>query len=223
MLQSEMSGYQHEPFPINLVAEQTHQSDIDNSTNNLNVANDNRRERTLANLRRRYRSRDSPSNNEPDLEEGKVSILPSVEAEGQKTEGNLSLDATVKSETEMSSQRNLPLSITHRSNFIRTTDDRFREKFKNLIRSSAEGASNAHLPDKMQTKKDEGDVTRAKCYEHPLPTANHSSYIRKPDDKLREKFRNLIRSPADGIPEVHVIGELSEGTGFKDTYVSCKW
>jgi len=58
-----------------------------------------------------------------------------------------------------------------------------------------------------------------------LPIVQHksSSYIRtKPDEKLRDKFRSRIRSPADGIPEVHFIGEVCEGVGFKDTYVSCK-
>lgn len=60
-----------------------------------------------------------------------------------------------------------------------------------------------------------------------LPIMHASSnYIRaKPDEKLREKFKKRIRSPADMIPEVHFIGEVSEaeGVGFKDTYVSCKW
>ena len=52
----------------------------------------------------------------------------------------------------------------------------------------------------------------------------HSSYIRKkPEEKLKEKFKNRLRSVADGIPEVHFIGEVCEGIGFKDTFVSCKW
>ena len=50
-----------------------------------------------------------------------------------------------------------------------------------------------------------------------------SNYIRaKTDEKLREKFKKRIRSPADMIPEVHFLGELSEGVGFKAS-VSCKW
>jgi len=58
----------------------------------------------------------------------------------------------------------------------------------------------------------------------PVVQHNSSSYIRaKPDEKLRDKFRSRIRSPADGIPEVHFVGEVCEGVGFKDTYVSCKW
>ena len=58
----------------------------------------------------------------------------------------------------------------------------------------------------------------------PIVQQNSSSYIRaKPDEKLRDKFRSRIRSPADGIPEVHFIGEVCEGVGFKNTYVSCKW
>mmetsp|Transcript_7537 Transcript_7537/g.16294 ORF Transcript_7537/g.16294 Transcript_7537/m.16294 type:complete len:290 (+) Transcript_7537:156-1025(+) len=56
-----------------------------------------------------------------------------------------------------------------------------------------------------------------------LPIIHQPNYIRKPDEKLREKFKNRLRSSADGIPEVHFIGEVSEGIGFKDTYVSCKW
>ena len=56
-----------------------------------------------------------------------------------------------------------------------------------------------------------------------LPIIHHSNYIRKPDEKLREKLKSNIRHPADGIPEVHFIGEICEGVGFKDTFVSCKW
>jgi len=57
-----------------------------------------------------------------------------------------------------------------------------------------------------------------------LPIINQTNYIRKPDEKLREKFKNIIRSPADGIPEVHILGEISEGIGFKaNKFISCKW
>lgn len=56
-----------------------------------------------------------------------------------------------------------------------------------------------------------------------LPIVHHTNYIRKPDERLREKFKNRLRSVADGIPEINFIGELSEGVGFKDTFVSCKW
>lgn len=57
-----------------------------------------------------------------------------------------------------------------------------------------------------------------------MPLLNHSSYIRRPpDEKLKEKFKSKLRSVADGIPEVHFIGEVVEGVGFKDTFVSCKW
>lgn len=57
-----------------------------------------------------------------------------------------------------------------------------------------------------------------------LPIMHQSNYIRRqPDEKLREKFQLRERSMADGIPEVHFIGEVTEGIGFKDTYVSCKW
>ncbi|KAL7482053.1 hypothetical protein ACHAW6_007739 [Cyclotella cf. meneghiniana] len=53
---------------------------------------------------------------------------------------------------------------------------------------------------------------------------HHSNYIRRPpDQRLKDKFKNKLRSVADGIPEVHFIGEVVEGCGFKDTFVSCKW
>eukprot|EP00804_Cyclotella_cryptica_P018520 CCRYP_004343-RA/>CCRYP_004343-RA protein AED:0.47 eAED:0.37 QI:0/0/0/1/1/0.66/3/0/216 len=53
---------------------------------------------------------------------------------------------------------------------------------------------------------------------------HHSNYIRRPpDERLKEKFKNKLRSVADGVPEVHFIGEVVEGIGFKDTFVSCKW
>ncbi|KAL7543302.1 hypothetical protein ACHAXR_012701 [Thalassiosira sp. AJA248-18] len=56
------------------------------------------------------------------------------------------------------------------------------------------------------------------------PITHHSNHIRKPDEKIREKFKDRLRSVADGIPEVHFIGEVTEGVGFKkDTFVSCKW
>lgn len=58
----------------------------------------------------------------------------------------------------------------------------------------------------------------------PMPMMHHSNYIRRPpDQRLKDKFKNKLRSVADGIPEVHFIGEVVEGCGFKDTFVSCKW
>ncbi len=248
-----MSDNQLEPFPTNPSAVQTRlvpdQRDLESNTDtgiinrndHRNQAEEDSRERTITALRRRYRRRDALYK-EPDLEEGKISYLPPVISEDQGTTGygalstRHTLETTVSSEAVVStSQRNLHLPIMHRSNFNRKSDDKFREKFKNLIRSSAEGASESPLLDKMQTKTEDavciatrsnqdavGVATRSKRND-PMPIVHQSSYIRKPDEKLREKYRNLIRSPADGIPEVHIIGELSEGTGFKDTYVSCKW
>jgi hypothetical protein len=56
-----------------------------------------------------------------------------------------------------------------------------------------------------------------------MPLMHHSNYIRKPpDEKLKDKFKQL-RAVAEGVPEVHFIGELMEGVGFKDTFASCKW
>ena len=224
-----MSENQREPVPTNPSAEQTRQvpdqRDLESNTDtgiiNRNQAEDSR-ERTLTSLRRKYRSRDA-LNKEPDLEEGKVSYLPPVKSEEQETTGHDALSTRLSLETS-TSQRDPPLPIMNRPNFIRKSDDKFREKFKNLIRSAAEGASETPLLGKMQTKTEDSVCisTRSKCND-PMPIVHQSSYIRKPEDKLREKFRNLIRSPADGIPEVHIIGEVSEGTGFKDTYISCKW
>ena len=56
----------------------------------------------------------------------------------------------------------------------------------------------------------------------PLPVVHLPEHIRQPDERLRDKFRNRLRSAAD-VPEVHFVGEVTEGVGFKDTYVSCKW
>ena len=55
-----------------------------------------------------------------------------------------------------------------------------------------------------------------------LPVAHLPEHIRKPDKRLRDKFRNRLRSAA-GIPEVPFIREVTKGVDFKDTYVSCKW
>eukprot|EP00970_Alexandrium_tamarense_P014341 scaffold4049_cov204-Alexandrium_tamarense.AAC.28 len=57
-----------------------------------------------------------------------------------------------------------------------------------------------------------------------LPLMQNLNYIRKlPDAKLKEKFKHRLRSVADSIPEVHFIGEICEGIGFNDSFVSCKW
>lgn len=57
----------------------------------------------------------------------------------------------------------------------------------------------------------------------PSPMLSSSSIRRKPEDKLKKRFSYRLRRASDDIPEVHFIGELSEGIGFKGTYVSCKW
>lgn len=76
------------------------------------------------------------------------------------------------------------------------------------------------IDDGTSKKTDDG---KTQCRRSSLPIMHRSNYIRKPDERLREKFKNRLRSSADGIPEVHFIGEVTEGVGFKDTYVSCKW
>lgn len=53
---------------------------------------------------------------------------------------------------------------------------------------------------------------------------SQSSYIRRgPDEKLKEKFDTKLRGVVDEMPEIHFIGEVIEGAGFNDTFVSCKW
>lgn len=110
------------------------------------------------------------------------------------------------------------------------------ESNENDIQPKAEGPENVKGP-RSRSSRHSGltaqptvdDATsktieeRAIQHDIQLPLIHHSTFVRKPDEKIREKFKDLIRSPADGIPEVHILGELSEGVGFKDTFVSCKW
>lgn len=57
-----------------------------------------------------------------------------------------------------------------------------------------------------------------------MPMMHQSNYIRRPpDEKLKDKFNSKYRGVADDVPEVHFIGEVVEGVGFNDTFVSCKW
>lgn len=36
-------------------------------------------------------------------------------------------------------------------------------------------------------------------------------------------MKNCLRTVADGIPEVHFIGEIRSGIGFQWAFASCKW
>ena len=56
-------------------------------------------------------------------------------------------------------------------------------------------------------------------------TSSSRSYTlrRKPEDKLKARLSHRLRRAADDIPEVHFLGEIKEGIGFKGTSVSCKW
>jgi septal ring factor EnvC (AmiA/AmiB activator) len=61
-------------------------------------------------------------------------------------------------------------------------------------------------------------------------TSSSSTYLRKPvEEKLKGKFqrRLLTSASVDLIPEVHFLGEISEGVGFRGfrcgTSISCKW
>jgi hypothetical protein len=235
----EMSDNQREPFQLTAASDRMrlvpvrrdHESNTDTGfTTHLNQDDGDNNDRTVNVLRRRYRRRGA--NLELDLEEGNganhpldVSEVPdnrehdATHPEPSSTLPTIELPLSNSAE-ERTTGREPPLPSMHRSNFTRKPDDKLREKFKNLIRN-ADGASKTLPLDKAQPKVE--DKMMSNRNDHPLPIIHHSNYIRKPDEKLREKFKNLIRSPADGIPEVHIIGELSEGTGFRDTYVSCKW
>lgn len=57
----------------------------------------------------------------------------------------------------------------------------------------------------------------------PSPMLSSSSILRKPEDKLKKRFSYRLRRASDDIPEVHFIGEISKGLGFKGSYISCKW
>ncbi|KAL9182037.1 hypothetical protein ACHAXT_012380 [Thalassiosira profunda] len=82
----------------------------------------------------------------------------------------------------------------------------------------------ASLPVMMPKDAEEKKTPPRPSFAVSQPTMLHStSYIRQPDEKLRDKLKTRLRSVADGIPEVHFIGEVSEGVGFKDSFVSCKW
>ena len=50
-----------------------------------------------------------------------------------------------------------------------------------------------------------------------------SSILSKPEDKLKARFSQRLRRATDVIPEVHFVGEISEGVGFNGKFVSCKW
>eukprot|EP00984_Skeletonema_dohrnii_P017048 scaffold7682_cov137-Skeletonema_dohrnii-CCMP3373.AAC.2 len=51
------------------------------------------------------------------------------------------------------------------------------------------------------------------------PMLTSSSIRRRPEDKLKKRFSHRLRRAADDIPEVHFIGEICEGVGFKGTYI----
>lgn len=57
-----------------------------------------------------------------------------------------------------------------------------------------------------------------------LLTSSSSTYLRKPvEEKLKGKFQRRLLTSADLIPEVHFLGEICEGVGFRGTSISCKW
>jgi hypothetical protein len=57
-----------------------------------------------------------------------------------------------------------------------------------------------------------------------LLTSSSSTYLRKPvEEKLKGKFQRRLLTSADLIPEVHFLGEICKGVGFRGTSISCKW
>jgi hypothetical protein len=170
---------------------------IDANFANLNLGNDvgRRGAGALNTLRRRYR-RQVTSNSEPDVEDGKQNESCSPRDEEEAPESN---------ENDLQAKAEGPKSA----------------KELRFARSSRHSALTTQpAVDDATSKREEERRTQ---HDIQLPIIHPSSFIRKPDEKLREKFEDLIRSPADGIPEVHILGELSEGFGFRDTFVSCKW
>jgi hypothetical protein len=168
-------------------------SNVGTNFANLNLGNDEGRgsASALNTLRRRYQRRGT-SNLEPDVEDGTHS--PRDEAEVPKSNGN-----SLQAEGEGPENAKEPRYARPSRHSALTTQPAIDDATSKTV----------------EERKTQHDIQ--------LPIMHHSSYIRKPDEKLREKFKDLIRSPADGIPEVHILGELSEGVGFRDTFVSCKW
>lgn len=168
-------------------------SNIDANFANLNLGNDEGRgsASALNTLRRRYQRRGT-SNLEPDVEDGTHS--PRDEAEVPESKEN-----ALQAEGEGPENAKEPRYARPSRHSALTTQPAIDDATSKTV----------------EERKTQHDIQ--------LPIMHHSSYIRKPDEKLREKFKDLIRSPADGIPEVHILGELSEGVGFRDTFVSCKW
>ena len=58
----------------------------------------------------------------------------------------------------------------------------------------------------------------------PDKSSSSSAYIIRKglDEKLKRRLQQRLRAE-DYIPEIHFIGEIVEGIGFKGTYFSCKW
>ena len=57
-----------------------------------------------------------------------------------------------------------------------------------------------------------------------LVTSSSSTFLRKPvEEKLKVKFQRRLLTSADTIPEVHFLGEIGEGIGFRGASISCKW
>ena len=188
--------------------EQTTNADNSNSSTNA-FNNDDRRNASggaLGNLRRRYQRRSNASNSEPDEEEGARIDNYSPPGKAEIPESNY--DTLQQTKADGSDNNNVKelsrYSTTSRHSSLSTT----QPAVDDITIKKAEERKTQH-----------GDNNNIQ-----LPIINQTNYIRKPDEKLREKFKNIIRSPADGIPEVHILGEISEGIGFKaNKFISCKW
>jgi hypothetical protein len=75
------------------------------------------------------------------------------------------------------------------------------------------------------TSNDGNDEEKLAPRTSMLLTSSSSTYLRKPvEEKLKGKFQRRLLTSADLIPEVHFLGEISEGVGFRGgTSISCKW
>jgi hypothetical protein len=206
-----MSDNNSEPFLINAANESAtagnqrripyvrrdRGSSVSTNLANLNIVNGEGRgsSATLSSLRRRYQRRDT-SNSELDEENGKQSDSYSQRDEAKASESN---ENALTAKAEGSENAKEPRDARSSRHSVLTAQPAVEDAMSKIIKE----------------RKSHHDIQ--------VPIMHHSSFIRKPDERIRERFKDLVRNPADGIPEVHILGELSEGAGFNDTFVSCKW
>mmetsp|Transcript_4435 Transcript_4435/g.6473 ORF Transcript_4435/g.6473 Transcript_4435/m.6473 type:complete len:289 (-) Transcript_4435:2152-3018(-) len=85
------------------------------------------------------------------------------------------------------------------------------------------------MPSSFERKQVEG--ANAKNYSNNSILCGYPSCIRKPpSEKLRDQYGARLRTAAEGIPELHFIGEVCSGVemenysyGMAKVYMSCAW